>query len=80
MFLALVMFAALELSALAALFLIRTVFHITYHPLSTRLLSEPHRRILEDLLAGKTDYLVYSAALGWTIKPNGFAPPYRAPL
>ena len=76
--LALAMFAALELSCSAALFLLEKVRHITYDPISVRSISKRDRSMLEDLLAGRTNYVIYSSSLGWTIKPNGFAPLYRA--
>jgi hypothetical protein len=34
--------------------------------------------MLERLLAGQTTYYAHSPTLGWTIKPNGYAPRYRA--
>src|SRR5436853_1531398 len=74
----LAMFAALELSSFAALFLMETVRHITYAPISVRSISKRDRSMLEVLLAGRTNYVIYSSSLGWTIKPNGFAPLYRA--
>jgi hypothetical protein len=48
-------------------------------PLSVRRISERHREILEELLAGRMTYLAYSAPLGWTIRPGGVgADLYRA--
>ncbi len=67
------LFSWLGLGALAKLRGIR------YEPINTTTLSDKHRQILEQLLHGTTTYQDYSAALGWTIKPNGAAPPhYRA--
>jgi len=51
---------------------------IAYTPVVDTALSPKHRRALEDLLAGKTSYVIHSPALGWTIKPSGSAPLYRA--
>ena len=38
-----------------------------------------HRKILGSVIAGTTEYDVYSRALGWTIRPHGASPPlYQA--
>jgi hypothetical protein len=41
--------------------------------LSNTSLSEKQKQSLENLTSGKTNYIIYSSSLGWTIKPNGFA-------
>lgn len=71
-------FLALELSAFAVLFLLKTARHIEYTPVAVTAIPDEHRRDLEDLLAGKTDYIVHSPALGWTIKSNGSSDLYQA--
>lgn len=76
--LVLAVYVALEAVSFAALFLLKTVRHIEYAPVSVRSITARHRSMLEDLLAGKTTYLAHSATLGWSIKPNGSAPLFRA--
>lgn len=73
----LVMFASLELSSSAVLLLIKRI-GLTYDPLFTTSIPEHHRAMLERLLAGRTNYLIHSSTLGWTIKPNGSAHLYAA--
>lgn len=41
--------------------------------LSTTSLSDKQKQSLENLTSGKTNYIVYSPILGWTIKSNGVA-------
>jgi len=40
--------------------------------LSKNSLSEKQKQSLDNLRSGKTNYIIYSSTLGWTIKPNGF--------
>lgn len=74
----LAMFVALQLSSLAGLFLLARIKHITYDPMPATTLSQPQRRKLENLLAGRTRYLIHSPLLGWTIQPNRRVSLYRA--
>ncbi len=67
----LVVWVALEVASLAALPLLRITRRIVYTPISATSLSEGHRADLEELLQGRTRYVIHSTALGWTIKPNG---------
>lgn len=69
--------AALQVSSLAGLFLLAKIKHIAYAPVSESI-SPAQRRMLENLLAGRTVWFVHSPDLGWTIKRNGHAPLYRA--
>ena len=74
----LVMWVTLEAASFAALPLLRITRQIEYAPISTTSLSEAHRASLENLLRGRTQYVVHSALLGWTIKPNGRRGRYQA--
>ncbi|MGH7908500.1 MAG: SGNH/GDSL hydrolase family protein, partial [Thermodesulfobacteriota bacterium] len=74
----LLVYAFTEIGSYTALILLRAVRGIEYIPISAASISPRHKDILENLLAGKTTYVGFSSTLGWTIKPNGFAPRYRA--
>ena len=41
-------------------------------------ISSYHRGIIEKVLAGDSEYLVYDPDLGWSIKANGSKDKYRA--
>jgi len=66
------LYISLELSALLGLGLLKRVRNLEYKPVLTNALSPEHRQTLQDLIAGKTTYLLHSPALGWTIKPKGY--------
>src|SRR3972149_11419493 len=76
--LVIIILVAVEAGAAASLFVARKYLGRPYAPVATTSISAPHREILERLLAGKTTYLAHSPTLGWTIKPNGYSPLYRA--
>lgn len=40
-------------------------------PISLTSISKDVRDTLEDILAGRLEYMAYSSTLGWTLKPNG---------
>ncbi len=61
--------AAIELASSAGLaFLERR--GISYQPLIADRLSEKHRELLEDLLAGRPSLFQHDAMLGWTLRPG----------
>ena len=66
------LYVSLELSSLLVLDLLKRVRNLEYKPVLTTVLSPEHRQTLQDLIAGKTTYLLHSPALGWTIKPQGY--------
>ena len=76
--LVIVTYVVLEASSGAALFFLSKARRIEYAPISVRSLSNQHRKALEDLVAGRTTYIIHSPTLGWTIKPNGFSQLYKA--
>jgi hypothetical protein len=51
---------------------------IRYGPVRTARFSEAERGTIQELIAGRTAYVRYSAALGWTIRPRGAAGFYAA--
>ena len=69
----------LELGSWGTLRMLPTLRGLRYDPLDVTSLSDDHRRILHRLLDGSSAYVGFSAALGWSIKPGGSAPPlYQA--
>ena len=71
-------FISVEALSFIALHVLETRYHLGYTPVVTASIAASHRRMLEDLLAGNTTYVTHSPALGWTIKPSGSSPLYRA--
>ena len=72
------MVLGLETFSLLVLYVLKTYHQIDYAPISLTTVPKEQRAELENLLAGRTQYFTYSATLGWTIKPNGTSPQYRA--
>jgi hypothetical protein len=66
------LYCLLELSSLAGLAVLKKYRHIEYQPILTASLSSDHQKTLQELISGKTTYLLHSPELGWTIKPNGY--------
>ena len=71
-------FVSVEALSFIALHVLETRYHLSYAPVVTASIAASHRRMLEDLLAGNITYVTHSPALGWTIKPSGSSPLYRA--
>jgi len=67
----LLVYCLLELSSFLGLAVLKKYRHIAYQPILTASLTADHQKTLRDLIQGKTTYLLHSAALGWTIKPQG---------
>jgi hypothetical protein len=76
--LALVTWLLLELTAFAGLVVLRRARGIAYKPLAASTLTVEHRALIEKLLADDTAYIIWSATLGWTHRPNGASALYRA--
>jgi len=60
----------LELLSLGMLAVLDRAWGIRYQPSHATVLSVEQRRIIEDLLAERLDYLAYHKTFGWTIRPN----------
>jgi len=67
-----VIYLFVELFSFLGLLLLKNIRHLEYNPALTSSLSPVSKKTLEDLVAGKTTYLLHSPTLGWTIKPNGY--------
>ena len=72
------MWAGLELAMGAGLFVLGRLAGVRTKSLAVSSIPDRHRRDLGRLLADDLDYVTYSAALGWTIKPGGRGDLYRA--
>jgi hypothetical protein len=72
------MWAGLELALGAGLFVLDRLAGVRTKSLAVSSIPDRHRRELSRILADDLDYLTYSAALGWTIKPGGRGDLYRA--
>jgi len=73
------LYCVLEAGAWGSLRVLRSLRDVTYQPLVLDSLPAEHRGILTTLIEGRTEYLVFSAELGWTIRAGGSSPPnYRA--
>jgi hypothetical protein len=68
----LLIYSLIELPSFLGLLLLKKIRHIEYNPILTSSLSQDHQNSLQNLIDGKTTYLIHSPVLGWTIKPNGF--------
>ncbi len=71
-------YVAVETSSFFTLCLIRIIFHSDFSPISVTSLSDKHKKIIEDFIEGKTNYITYSSTTGWAIKQNGFSGLYTA--
>jgi hypothetical protein len=75
---ALVLVVCLELIASVGFGVVGSRRSLMPEPAFSGLLTADHRRIIHDRIVGKSLYLDYSAALGWTIKPHGRSGLYQA--
>ncbi|WP_143301601.1 SGNH/GDSL hydrolase family protein, partial [Candidatus Entotheonella palauensis] len=55
---------------LGALLVSRKLQILSYLPVRSKTITPKHAAKIQDLLNGRERYLTYSAALGWTVKPN----------
>jgi hypothetical protein len=67
-----------ELTCLGALWYLGKYKGLEYKPGVVRTLSNKHRGILESYLGGRASYVMFDPDLGWTVRPNGKKPLYRA--
>ena len=65
-------YISFELLSLLGLVFLKKVRHVEYHPVLASSLCPVDQKALEDLVSGKTTYLLHSRTLGWTIKPRGY--------
>jgi hypothetical protein len=72
------LWVVIELSCLAALWALKRYKHLEYQPQVVEDLNDKHKGILAAQIADSSSYMVFDADLGWTIRPNGSKPQYKA--
>lgn len=76
--LVILVYILIEMIAAGGLILLRRR-GLGYEPITLESISVKHRRILEQVIEGRTAYTRFSRTLGWSIVPGGSSPPdYRA--
>jgi len=73
-----VIYGAFEVVMFGALLVVDWALDFRYSYTLTTALSDHHRRLLNRVLDGDAPYLTFSPTLGWTVKPSGRTPLYRA--
>ena len=63
-------YLVIESIFLSGLSFLQKFKNITFQPLPLSL-SKTHKEILKKALMNKSEYIMYSSVLGWTVKPNG---------
>lgn len=69
---------AVEATCLGGLWALRRYKNLEYQPTVVEDLNDKHKGILAAQIADTSSYLVFDADLGWTIRPNGNKPQYKA--
>ncbi len=72
------LWVVIELACLAALWSLKRYKHLEYQPRVVEDLNDKHKGILAAQIADSSSYMVFDAELGWTIRPNGSKPQYKA--
>jgi hypothetical protein len=67
-----------ELACLGGLWALRKFKNLEYQPQVVEDLNGKHRGILAAQIADTSSYMVFDPDLGWTIRPNGNKPQYKA--
>jgi hypothetical protein len=67
-----------ELACLGGLWAFKRYKNLEYQPKIVEELADKHKDILAAQIGDTSSYLVFDADLGWTIRPNGDKPPYKA--
>ncbi|HEY7214285.1 MAG TPA: hypothetical protein VIC28_06625 [Thermoanaerobaculia bacterium] len=69
---------AVELVCVGGLWALKRYKSLEYQPTLLEDLSRKHKGILAAQIADTSSYLVFDPDLGWTIRPNGNKPQYKA--
>jgi hypothetical protein len=72
------LWAVVELICLGGLWALAHYKNVEYQPSLVADLNDKHKGILAAQLADSSSYLVFDPDLGWTIRPNGNKPQYKA--
>jgi hypothetical protein len=67
-----------ELACLVGLWALKRYKNLEYQPKVVEDLSDKHKGILAAQIADTSSYMVFDPELGWTIRPNGNKPQYKA--
>ncbi|HEV8580817.1 MAG TPA: hypothetical protein VGX68_17265 [Thermoanaerobaculia bacterium] len=67
-----------ELACLGGLWVLRRYKNLEYQPTLVEDLNDKHKGILAAQIADTSSYLVFDPDLGWTIRPFGNKPQYKA--
>ena len=74
----LVLWGFVELACWGGLWALRRYKNLEYQPQVVEDLNDKHKGILAAQIADSSSYMVFDAELGWTVRPNGNKPPYKA--
>jgi hypothetical protein len=72
------LWAVAELACLAGLWALKRYKNLEYQPKVVEDLTDKHKGILAAQIADTSSYMVFDRELGWTIRPNGNKPQYKA--
>jgi hypothetical protein len=72
------LWVVIELACLTALWALKRYKHLEYQPRVVEDLNDKHKGILAAQIADTSSYMVFDPELGWTIRPNGNKPQYKA--
>jgi hypothetical protein len=72
------LWAVVELACLGALWALKRYKQLEYQPQVVEDLNDKHKGILAAQIADTSSYMVFDPDLGWTIRPNGNKPQYKA--
>ncbi|HEX6903642.1 MAG TPA: hypothetical protein VF789_28285 [Thermoanaerobaculia bacterium] len=72
------LWGALELACLGGLWALKRYKNVEYQPSVLADLNNKHKGLLNAHLADAKSYLIFDPDLGWTIRPHGDKPQYKA--
>jgi hypothetical protein len=72
------LWAVVELACLVGLWALKRYKQLEYQPQVVEDLNDKHKGILAAQIADTSSYMVFDPDLGWTIRPNGNKPQYKA--
>jgi hypothetical protein len=72
------LWAVAELACLVGLWALKRYKNLEYQPKVVEDLTDKHKGILAAQIADTSSYMVFDPDLGWTIRPNGNKPQYKA--
>ncbi|HEY2291882.1 MAG TPA: hypothetical protein VGM86_14370 [Thermoanaerobaculia bacterium] len=72
------LWAVAELACLVGLWYLKRYKNVEYQPKVVEDLNDKHKGILAAQIADTSSYMVFDPELGWSIRPNGNKPLYKA--